>query len=116
LHAVLQVKKISEVIRKVKSFTARSIIDVVKASGSKNILHELQMAKLSHKVQSVHQLWQEGSYPEEIVNEEMMEQKIEYIHENPVRRGYVKSPTEWRYSSAGDYEGMSGLLPIDTVW
>ena len=33
----------------------------------------------------------------------MLNQKIEYIHYNPVRRGYVSEPEHWIYSSAGDY-------------
>jgi putative transposase len=32
-----------------------------------------------------------------------MLQKLEYMHNNPVRRGYVDDPMHWRYSSARDY-------------
>nr|VFK81320.1 MAG: hypothetical protein BECKSD772D_GA0070982_13071 [Candidatus Kentron sp. SD] len=34
--------------------------------------------------------------------EAMMRQKIDYIHNNPVERGYVEDATHWRYSSARD--------------
>jgi putative transposase len=40
----------------------------------------------------------------------MMEQKIEYIHHNPVRCGYVDEPEHWRYSSARNYAGIPGLI------
>ncbi len=46
----------------------------------------------------------------------MLIQKIEYIHNNPIRRGYVDEPKHWRYSSAGDYEGLKGLLDVETDW
>lgn len=46
----------------------------------------------------------------------MMRQKIEYIHNNPVKRGYVDKPTDWRYSSARNYAGMEGLIPVTTKW
>ena len=46
------------------------------------------------------QLWQEGSQPKMIETEAMLRQKLEYIHDNPVKRGYVSDPTHWRYSSA----------------
>ena len=36
----------------------------------------------------------------------MMISKIKYIHENPVKRGYVDEATHWRYSSSRDYEGI----------
>ena len=46
----------------------------------------------------------------------MMISKINYIHQNPVKRGYVDESSHWRYSSARDYEGMSGLLEIEHFW
>jgi len=46
----------------------------------------------------------------------MMRQKIDYIHQNPVKRGYIEQPEHWRYSSARDYVGVDGLLPVDKSW
>jgi putative transposase len=46
----------------------------------------------------------------------MMWQKIEYIHINPVKRGFVDDPTHWRYSSARNYAGLPGLMPVKTDW
>jgi hypothetical protein len=48
--------------------------------------------------------------------EEMMWQKIEYIHNNSLRRGYVDDPVHWRYSSARAYAGLPGLLEVLVVW
>jgi len=45
-----------------------------------------------------------------------MRQKIDYIHQNPVKRGYIEQPEHWRYSSARDYVGVDGLLPVDKSW
>lgn len=42
----------------------------------------------------------------------MMIQKITYIHDNPVKRGYVDSPEHCRYSSARNYLGLAGLIPV----
>ena len=64
----------------------------------------------------MYQVWQEGSHPQEIYGEKMLIQKIEYIHNNPVRRGYVDEAGYWRYSSARTYEGMEGLLEVRTDW
>jgi hypothetical protein len=41
----------------------------------------------------------------------MMQEKLVYIHANPVKRGYVNLPEHWHYSSAG----QAGLLEID-LW
>ena len=72
--------------------------------------------KLRHKTESRYQLWQEGSHPQQIASEEMMIQKLEYMHNNPVRRGYVDAPEHWRYSSARNYLGLRGLIDVTTNW
>jgi len=46
----------------------------------------------------------------------MMRQKIECIHQNPVRRGYVERPEYWKYSSARDMlTRESGLIKLDLL-
>ena len=57
-----------------------------------------------------------GFHPEMILNRDMMGEKLVYIHNNPVRRGYVDKPEDWRYSSARDYTGRDGVLEIDIEW
>jgi len=46
----------------------------------------------------------------------MMLSKIKYIHNNPIKRGYVDEAKHWRYSSARDYEGVNGLLEVERFW
>jgi putative transposase len=46
----------------------------------------------------------------------VMRQKLDYIHCNPVKRGYVDLPEHWRWSSARDYLGQPGLIDVDTGW
>ena len=41
---------------------------------------------------------------------EVIQQKIEYIHNNPVEEGFVFRPEDYKYSSASDYAGEKGLL------
>ena len=43
---------------------------------------------------------------------EVIEQKINYLHYNPVRAGYVREPKDWLYSSAADYWGGKGLSEV----
>jgi len=76
----------------------------------------LQWFKAKHKVEQRYQLWQEGSHPQQILDDEMMEQKLGYMHNNPVERGYVDEPTHWRYSSARNYAGLPGLIDVVTDW
>lgn len=51
-----------------------------------------------------------------IQSEQMMIAKINYIHHNPVKRGYIDEAEHWRYSSARDYMGIDGLLGVERLW
>ena len=42
----------------------------------------------------------------------MMDQKLAYIHTNPVAAGFVDQEEAWLYSSAKDYDGHKGLIDI----
>lgn len=115
-HFIASCERLSNVIGRFKSFTARKIIDLLRDRGEKGILRQLRYAKLPHKVDREYQLWQEGGHPVLIQGEDMMRQRLEYMHNNPVRRGYVDDPVDWRYSSARNYAGSEGLLEVKKVW
>ena len=61
-------------------------------------------------------VWQDGFQPKLVRNEKMMIETVKYIHQNPVKRGYVDEAVHWRYSSARDYEGIDGIIEIDKLW
>jgi REP element-mobilizing transposase RayT len=116
LHMIASSPDISKEIGDFKSFTARRIIDHLEAVNARTLLKWLRLLKGKHKADREHQLWQEGSHPQQIQGEEMMHQKLEYSHWNPVKRGYVDDPTHWRHSSARNYAGLPGLFPVMTDW
>ena len=98
-----------------KSYTAKQIVNRLTELRSP-VLDLLAMHKARHKTDRAHQVWQEGSHPEMIEGEAMMRVKLEYIHNNPVKRGYVDEAVHWRYSSARDYAGQTGLISVKTQW
>ncbi len=59
--------------------------------------------------------WQVGGgYDRNIISTEEYEEKLHYIHNNPVTRGLVELPTDWRWSSARWYSGIrDGEIPIN---
>jgi REP element-mobilizing transposase RayT len=116
LHFVAQSKDLPRDVKRFKSYTARSIIDYLKQKNVATLLKQLDYYKKSHKVGSEFQLWQERSHPCQIESEKMMREKLEYIHSNPVKRGYVDRPEHWRYSSARNYLGEEGLIEVCTEW
>jgi putative transposase len=116
LHLIASGPHLAEDIGRFKSFTARKIIDDLASSGRLTLLDELRFYKERHKLDQEFQLWQEGSHPQQIQCGEMMLQKLQYIHNNPLRRGYVSDPTHWLYSSARNYAGLSSMIEIETNW
>ena len=116
VHWIAAADDLSEQVGRFKSYTARRIIDEMGRRGFATLLEELRFFKLRYKTDQAYQLWQEGSHPQQIQNMEMMVQKVEYSHNNPVRRGYVDEPVHWRYSSARNYAGLPGLIDVVTDW
>jgi REP element-mobilizing transposase RayT len=99
-----------------KKYTARQIIDLLKMRKVTTILEQLSFYKKSHKEDREYQLWQEGIAPKLIQSDAMMVERINYIHNNPIKRGYVDEAKHWRYSSARDYEGDAGLVEVEKFW
>jgi len=116
LHLVAQSNQLDRDIARFKSFTAKQLIRYLDEKKVKAILEQLAFYKKAHKGDRAYQFWQEGTHPEWIQDEAMMRQKVEYIHQNPVTRGYVDEAEHWRYSSARNYAGGEGLLEVCTVW
>ncbi len=61
------------------------------------------------------QFWQHHNKPIELWSPEVINQKVDYIHNNPVEAGFVSEPWHWKYSSAIDYSGGKGLIEIDLI-
>lgn len=116
LHLVASSPDLGKELGDFKSFTARKIIDYLENQNSLLLLQQLQFYKARNKKDRTYQLWQEGSHPQLIQDEEMMRQKLDYIQNNPVRRGYVDDQAHWRYSSARNYSGLEGLISVITEW
>lgn len=116
LHLVASAADLSKEIGDFKSYTARRTIDYYESVQAQNILNQLAFHKKLYKQDRDYQLWQEGAHPQRIQGIAMMRQKVEYIHNNPVRRGWVDTPTDWRLSSARNYAGKAAVLEVQTQW
>jgi REP element-mobilizing transposase RayT len=112
MHLVATSPDMSAHMRNMKAYTAKCILDYLKEKGPDLFLKQMVFYKKRHKVDQDYQVWQEGIHPKQIIDESMLNIKINYVHYNPVKRGYVDKPEHWRYSSARDYAGTEGLVPI----
>jgi len=116
LHLVGQSDDIGKSMAKFKAHTAKELIKLLQQENVKTILDQLAFYKKAHKKDREYQVWQEGMQPKLIQDDAMMKNKIDYIHNNPVKRGYVDEAKHWRYSSARDYDGSEGLLGVERFW
>lgn len=122
VHLIISSKsyQIYEVIRDLKKYTSRQIIQAIKdnpyESRKEWLLNMFAfVAKRNHKVRD-YQFWQHGYHPVELNNEEMLEQRLGYLHDNPVRSGMVWESWHYKYSSAIDYCTLNkGLLQIEHI-
>ncbi|ANE55124.1 REP-associated tyrosine transposase [Methylomonas sp. DH-1] len=116
LHLIAASADLSRDMQRFKAYTAKKIIAYLQQSGSARVLELLALLKRPHKTESEFQVWEEGNHPQLIETEAVMRQKLDYIHRNPVERGYVDLPEHWRYSSARNYAGLEGLIEVVREW
>ena len=116
LHLIVQADSLRTEVAHFKSYTARQLIDYLQACRAERLLKQMAFFRKAHKQDRDYQCWEEGSHPQLIQNERMLRQKLDYIHLNPVKRGYVDEPEHWRYSSARNYAGRNGLIPVYKAW
>ena len=109
-HAVVDGPDLSQIMADLKKFTAKRLIEQLPTEGRNWLLTELHYYRQRHKTRSTYQVWQEGFHPQAVFTDAVMQQKLDYLHANPVRRGMVASPEHWRYSSA--HEWLGGAPPV----
>jgi putative transposase len=78
----------------------------------------VQALKLSVAVQSVKlPFWQARYYDFNIFTGRKMAEKLRYMHRNPVARGLVEKPEDWRWSSYNHYlSGSASIVEIESEW
>lgn len=106
-----------EIIRDFKKFTSRKIIDAVKSNAAESrrewLLNAFRFAGSSNNNNENFQFWQQDYHPITLDRGHIYQQRLDYLHENPVRAGIVWEPQHYKYSSAIDYYHNSpGLLPV----
>lgn len=109
----------SEILRDFKKFTSKQIVKAIQESRTESrkawMLDNFAKAGKSNSRNSSFQFWRQDNHPEELFSEAFTNQKLEYVHNNPVAAGIVEKAEEYLYSSARDYyEGKHvGLLEIE---
>ncbi|SEP43247.1 hypothetical protein SAMN05428947_1184 [Mucilaginibacter sp. OK283] len=108
-----------DILRDVKRHTSKAItkaiIENVQESRREWMLWFFEREGKSNPNNENYQFWQQGNHPIEIYTNKVLDQKLDYIHNNPVTAGWVDEPHHFLYSSARDYAGGKGLIDIILV-
>lgn len=110
---------LSDLVRDFKTFTSKAIVDHIYQEGESRrdwLLHMFRFHARRSNGNKYFKVWTGDNHPIEIHTRAIFLQKLHYIHMNPVKAGWVKEPAEYIYSSAGQYEGKTGLLEIDFMY
>ena len=115
VHAILSDEtndnqRLHKTICEFRSFTGHKIAAFIDNSYPTSWSNILRNAAETDREKRV---WQSGWHAEAVVNQDFFTQKLSYIHNNPVRAGFVELPEHWLYSSAKFWLfGEKGQVPI----
>ena len=97
----------SGLIRDVKGFTSKKMINLIRDNTQESrkewLLWMLERAGKKNSNLTKYQFWQQNNHPIEIWTLKVFEQKLNYVHQNPVQTGFVTDPIDYKYSSARNY-------------
>jgi putative transposase len=109
-------KNLSEVLRDFKKFTSYAIIKAIEENQQESrkewLLWMFKKFGERNRNNTTYQFWQQENHPISLSNNLLQEQKLEYLHQNPVRAGICFAPEDYVYSSASQFAGKDTVLPV----
>jgi putative transposase len=116
VSAMPEKKNISDLMRDFKKYTSTKIRQQLEKDGKSDTIGHLRM-NAEDKKNQVFKLWTDRFDDLVIENEKTLQIKIEYIHNNPVKAGFVDQPEQWEFSSARNYIlGDHSRIPVAIDW
>ena len=110
---------LSEILRDFKKFTSKSMIKAIKENTRESrrtwmlgIFKKAAEMKVKNKN---YQFWRHDNKPIHVYSEKVIRQKLDYIHNNPVKAGIVLLPKHYLHSSASNYAGLGGLIDVSIL-
>jgi REP element-mobilizing transposase RayT len=94
---------LSNIMRDFKHFTSSQIAAELQKDNERLFLYIFEKAAKKQSKRMRYKVWQDSFHPEAIYSEKWFNQKLQYLHNNPVRKGFVVKPEDWKYSSARNW-------------
>jgi REP element-mobilizing transposase RayT len=120
IHLIITAKNsdLSEILRDFKKFTSVTIIKAIERNYKES--RKDWMIKIFKKVETKNsknvnfQFWRQENQPKELYSEKFTQEKLDYLHNNPVESGLVETAEDYLLSSAKNYcLNEKGLIDID---
>lgn len=113
-------EKMQHIVRDMKKFASKQIFEKISTNPQESrkewMMRIFKEAGKQNGNNKNIQFWQQHNHPVELYNAKLIDQKVDYIHQNPVKAGWVHKPQHYIYSSAPDYAGKgNGLLIIEKI-
>jgi REP element-mobilizing transposase RayT len=105
---------LSEILRDLKKFSSKALIQQIlneEESRRDWILEYFGKAGTIKGIKN-YKVWQDGNHPEVVMSNSFFDEKLDYIHSNPVKELIVENPEDYFFSSARNYAGLSNYLDI----
>ena len=122
IHLIISSKtnRLEDIVRDLKKFTSRQIIKAISENMQESrkewMLNMFRYAANNNNNNTIHQFWKQDYHPIELNNNNKLQQRLNYLHENPVRLGLVWEPWHYKYSSAIDYyTNEKGLILLELL-
>jgi len=122
VHLIARAKEgfeLSAIMRDFKKFTSKQILTAITENPQESrkewMLQIFKKAGLYNSNNTNYQFWQQDNHPIELFKVETIEQKLHYIHNNPVVKCIVINPEDYMYSSARNYAELDCVLEIDKI-
>lgn len=122
LHLMIKVRHgndLTGVLRDFKKFTSRELIKAIKGHPKESrkdwMLSKFRNAGQHNSNNQEYQFWQQHNKPIELWSSDAVQQKLDYIHMNPVEAGFVEKPEDYLFSSARDFNEIKGLLNLEPL-
>lgn len=120
IHLIIsasQPNKLSDILRDFKKFTSVQIIKAISENTRESRKHWMlwifKKAGEKNKRNDKYQFWQQENHPVECDTVEILQSRLIYLHENPLRAGLVRYEQDYIYSSGIDYYSeRNGLIEI----
>lgn len=112
LHLIIRAQDgylLQDILRDFKKFTSKAIVRAIEENPVES-RKEWLLEQFKNK--EGFSFWRGDNRPIELWSNSVIDQKLNYIHQNPVEEGLVFRAEDYRYSSACDYVGENGMLDI----